>query len=89
MRVQLENLKITAKQSEINAFLKSVNYTKATGTDSIPLQILKLVTNVLDSELCNIINHDLQNSSYLGLIKKWKCTNTLKNYRLASILNTF
>ena len=36
-----------------------VNYTKATGTESIFLQIVKLVTNVLGSQLCNI-NHDFK-----------------------------
>ena len=89
--------KFTIKEatvSDINTLLKSVNTKKATGPDNIPP---KLSANVIDSHLCNIINKDLQDSSFPDAAKiasvrpiyKKKCRNTIENYRPVSVLNTF
>ena len=92
--------KFTIKEvtvSDINTLLKSVNTKKATRPDNIPPKLVKLSANVIDSHLCNIINKDLQNSSFPDAAKiasvrpiyKKKCRNTIENYRPVSILNTF
>ena len=36
---------------------------KATGTDKIPVKIVKLAASVIDSHLTNIINNDLSNKA--------------------------
>ena len=92
--------KFTIKEatvSDINTLLKSVNTKKATGPANIPPKLVKLSANVIDSNLCNVINKGLQNSSFPDAAKvasvrpiyKKKCGNTIENYRPVSVLNTF
>ena len=45
-----------AKKEEINILMKLLNPKKATGPDGIPLTIIKLSADVIDSYLTNIIN---------------------------------
>ena len=49
---------LTAKVGDINKIIKSLNLRKATGSDGIPVKILKIARNVIDSHLTNIINGD-------------------------------
>ena len=48
----------TAEVEDINKIFKSLNPRKATGPDRIPVKILKIVRNVIDLYLTNIINRD-------------------------------
>ena len=41
----------TAKVEDINKIIKSLNPRKATGPDGIPVKILKITRNVIDSHL--------------------------------------
>ena len=50
----------TAKVEDINKIIKSLNTRKATGPDGIPVKILKIARNVIDSHLKNIINRDIK-----------------------------
>ena len=47
-----------AKVEDIIKIIKSLNPRKATGLGSIPVKILKITENVIDSHLTNIINRD-------------------------------
>ena len=47
-----------AKVGDINEIIKSLNPRKTTGSDGIPVKILKIARNVIDSHLTNIINRD-------------------------------
>ena len=47
-----------AKVEDIIKIIKSLNPRKATGPGSIPVKILKITENVIDSHLTNIINRD-------------------------------
>ena len=53
-----------AKKEEINILIKRLNPKKATGPDGIPLKIIKLSADVIDKHLTNIINTDLECSSF-------------------------
>ena len=48
-----------AKVEQVNKILKNINSRKATGPDKIPLKIVKMSANIIDSHLNNIINSDL------------------------------
>ena len=48
------------KVEDINKIIKSLNPRKATGPDGIPVKILKIARNVIDSHLTNIINRDIK-----------------------------
>ena len=50
----------TAKLEDINKVNKSLNPRKKTGTDGIPVKILKIARNVIDLHLSNITNRDIQ-----------------------------
>ena len=44
---------------EINNIIKDLNSKKVTGPDKSPVKIVKLVANVIDLHLTNIINNNL------------------------------
>ena len=54
----------TAKVEEINKRIKPLNPREATGPDGIPVKILKIARNVIDSHLTNIINRDIKQSKF-------------------------
>ena len=41
---------------EINNIIKHLNAKKATGTDKVPVRIIKLAVNIIDSHITKIIN---------------------------------
>ena len=83
----------TAKVEDINNIIKSLNPRKAT----IPVKILKIARNVIDSHLINIINKDIKQSKFsedakTALVRplyKNKDQDKMQNYRTVSILNGF
>ena len=74
-----------------------MNPRKATGPDKIPVKIVKLAVNVIDSHLTNIINNDLSNNAFSDSAKLASVRpiytkdnkNEIKNYRPVSVLNCF
>ena len=44
--------------------IKSLNRRKTTRPDSIPVKILKIARNVIDSQLPNIINRDIKENKF-------------------------
>ena len=74
-----------------------MNPRKATGPDKIPVKIVKLAVNVIDSPLTNIINNDLSNNAFSDSAKLASVRpiytkdnkNEIKNYRPVSVLNCF
>ena len=52
-----------AKVKDINKIIKSLNLRKAIGPDGIPIKILKIAGNVIDSHLTNI-NTDIKESKF-------------------------
>ena len=54
----------TAKVEDINMVIKSLNPRKATAADGISAKILKIVRNVIDSHLTNIINIDIKENKF-------------------------
>ena len=77
--------------------IKGLNPKKATAPYKFPVKIVKLATSVIDSHLTNIINNDLSNNAFsdsarlasVRPIYKKDDRNEIKNYRSASILNSF
>ena len=66
-RNQNETLKFdfpTAEVEDINKIIKSLNPRKATGPDGIPVKILKIARNVIDSHLTYIINRDIKENKF-------------------------
>ena len=53
-----------AKKEKINILIIRLNPKKVTGPDGIPLKIIKLSADVIDKHLTNIINTDLECSSF-------------------------
>ena len=53
-----------AKAEDINKIIKSLNPRKATGPDGIPVKILKIARNVVDSHLKNIINKVIKEKKF-------------------------
>ena len=68
----IKNQNLTKRSSEIdfsttkqiNKIIKEVYPKKATGPDKIPLKIIKLSVNVIDSHLTNIINSDIEKNLF-------------------------
>ena len=54
----------TAKVEDINKVIKPSNLRKATGPDGVPVNILKITRNVVDSQLTNIINRDIKENKF-------------------------
>ena len=87
-----------AKVEQINKILRNINSRKATGPDKIPPKIVKMLANIIDSHLNNIINSGLKRNAFsdstkvasIRSISKAKGERTeIKNYRPVSILNYF
>ena len=84
-----------AEVSDINSLLKRINIKKATGPDTIPPKLVKMSADIIDTHLCNIINKDIENSTFsdgaklvsIRPIYKKKSRNNVENYRPVSILN--
>ena len=83
-----------AEVADINALLKQTGPKKATGSDTIPLKLAKMSTDVTDKHLCNIINMGIENynvpdntkvATVISVYKK-KSRNELENYRPFSLL---
>ena len=53
-----------ATTNQINKIIKEVDPKIAAGPDKIPLKIIKLSANVIDSHLTNIINSDIEKKSF-------------------------
>ena len=87
----------TAKVEDINKIIKSLNPRKATGPDGIPVKILKIARNVIDSHLTNIINRDIKENKFsedakTALVRPLYKNNDwdkIENYSPVSILNGF
>ena len=87
----------TAEVEDINKIIKSLNPRKATGPDGIPVKILKITRNVIDSHLTNIVNRDIKENKFLedaktALVRplhKKNDRDKIQNYRPVSILNGF
>ena len=83
--------------SDINNLLKITNIKKARGPDTIPPKLVKLSDNIVESDLCNIINKDLESNSFsdgakIALVRtiyKKKFRHQVEKYRPVSILNAF
>ena len=81
----------TASDEDINKIIKSLN------PDGIPVKILKIARNVIDSHLTNIINRDIKENKFSGDAKaalvrplhKKNDRDKIQNYRPVSILNGF
>ena len=56
----LNFLFLTAKIEDTNKIIESLNPRVVTGPDGIPVKVLKIAGNVIDSHLTNIINRDLK-----------------------------
>ena len=54
----------TAKVTDVSKIIKSLNPRKATGPDGIPVKILRIARNVIDSHLTNIINRDIKENKF-------------------------
>ena len=89
-----------ATTERINKIIKKLNPNKPTGTDKIPSKIVILLANITDSHSANIINHDLDNSSFsedatvnwiatVLPVHKKSDSDKIENYRPVSILNCF
>ena len=59
----------TAKVEYINKTIKSLNPRKATGPDGIPVKILKIARNVIESHLTNIINREIKEKKIQKMLK--------------------
>ena len=53
-----------ADKNEINRINKSLDFTKATGGDKIPLKLVKVATKVIGSYICNMLNHNTSVQSF-------------------------
>ena len=81
----------------MNKIVKLLNVNKATGPDGIPLKLIKLSVNAVDTYLTSIINHDISlsyfldgaNNALVRPIYKKKDRQNKENYRPVSILNGF
>ena len=84
-----------ATTEDINLIIRSLDTKKATGPDRIPIKIIKLAVNLVDSHMANIINSDIERNRYSDEAKKAIIVplykkddrNKIKNYRPVSILN--
>ena len=94
--IQKENNDFNIKAAslgQINKIFKGLNPKKATGSDKIPVKIVKLATSVIGSHLSNIINNDLSNNAFsdsaklasVRSVNKKYDRNEIKTYRPVSI----
>ena len=88
---------LTAKVQDINKIINFLNPRKATGPDGIPVKILKIARNVIDSRLTNIINRDIKEKSFSEEVEnalvrplhKKNDRDKIQNYRPLNILLGF
>ena len=87
-----------AKVEQVNKILRNINSRKATGPDKIPPKIVKMLVNIIDSHLTNIINSDLKRNAFSdsakvasirSIFKRKRERTEIKNYWPVSILNCF
>ena len=87
-----------AKFEQINKDFRNINSRKATGPDKIPPKIVKILANIIDSHLTNIINSNLKRNAFSDSAKvvsirpifKGKGERTeIQIYRPVNILNCF
>ena len=65
--IQKENNDFNIKAAsvgQINKIIKGLNRKKATGSDKIPVKIVKLEASVINSYLTNTINNDHPNNTF-------------------------
>ena len=83
---------------EVNLILKSLNAKKASGTDKIPIKLVKLASNYLSKPLATAINNSLTSSKFPDLAKvatvipidnKTDDKYDISNFRPVSLLNCF
>ena len=85
----------TSKPEDINKIIKSLNPRKVTGPDGVPVKILKITRNFIDSHLTNILNRDIKENKFsedaktalVRLLSKKNDRDKIQNYRPVSILN--
>ena len=85
----------TAKVEDINRIIKSSNKRKATGPNGIPVTILTIARDVIDSHLINFTNIDIKGNKFLENAKtafvrplcKKNDWDKIQNYRPVGILN--
>ena len=85
------------KLEDINKINKSLNPRKKTAPDGIPVKILKIARNVIDSHLTNFINRDIKENKFsedakTALVRSLYHKNNrdeIQDCRPASILNGF
>ena len=66
-----------------------------TGPDGVPVKILKITRNFIDSHLTNILNRDIKENKFsedaktalVRLLSKKNDRDKIQNYRPVSILN--
>ena len=86
-----------AEVPDINALIKNLNPKKETGPDTIPPKLARMSADVIDKNLCNVLNLDLENFivpdntkvATVRPIYKKKSRNEIENYRPVSLLNVF
>ena len=85
------------EDDNINKIINSLNPRKVTGSDSIPVKILKIAKSVIDLHLTNIMNKDIKENNFsedaknalLRALYKKNYRDKIQNYRPVSILNGF
>ena len=55
---------VEAKVKHVNKILRNINSKKATGPDKIPPKIVKMLADIIDSHLTNVINSDLKRNAF-------------------------
>ena len=86
-----------ATVKDINKLIKQIDIKKATGPDTIPPKLVKMSANIIDKHLCNLINKNIETSTFPDGAKiasarpiyKKKSRHFIENYRPVSILNAF
>ena len=84
--------------SEVNLILKSLNTKKASGTDKIPIKLVKLASDFPSTPLVTAINDSLASSKFpdiakvatvIPIDKKTDDKYDISNFRSVSLLNCF
>ena len=86
-----------ASAKDINQIIKSLNANKATGPDGISASFVKILYDIIDCHIANIVNKDNSNDKFsenaktaiVIPIKKKRNRSEIKNKRPVSLLNIF
>ena len=62
MKKEFKIKEVTVEQ--VNEILRNINSRKAPGQDKIPSKIVKMLANIIDSHLTDIINSDLKRNVF-------------------------